>query len=59
MIRIEKLENEDRKTYLVRLAVSYIESNRVYVGIDDELYYDGAECDGACLADDLRIEFDL
>ena len=59
MIRLEQKENEDRKTYLVRLAIEYIKEHTGYVGMDDELYYDEAECDGYCLADDLRIEFDI
>ena len=59
MIRLEQKENEDRKTYLVRLAIEYIKEHTGYVGIDDELFYDETECDGYCLADDLMIEFDI
>ncbi len=59
MIKLEQKENEDRKTYLVRLAIEYIKEHTGYVGMDDELFYDEAECDGYCLADDLRIEFDI
>lgn len=59
MITLEQKENEDRKTYLVRLAIEYIKEHTGYVGMDDGLFYDEAECDGYCLADDLRIEFDI
>lgn len=59
MINIPQKENEDRKTYLVRLAVAFIESHSGFVGVDDELFYDGAESDSSVLADDLREEFDL
>lgn len=59
MITLEQKEKEDRKTYLVRLAIEYIKEHTGYVGMDDELFYDDAECDGYCLADDLRIEFDI
>jgi hypothetical protein len=59
MITLEQKQNEDRKTYLVRLAIEYIIQHTGYFGMDDELFYDEAECDGYCLADDLRIEFDI
>jgi|TARA_Y100000310_G_scaffold69791_1_gene65352 hypothetical protein len=59
MIKLEQKENESRKQYLVRLAIEYITEHTGYVGVDDYLYYDEAECDGYCLAEDLRIEFDI
>ena len=59
MIKLEQKENESRKKYLVRLAVEYIQEMSGYVGIDDTLYYDGVECDGHCLSEDLKIEFDI
>lgn len=59
MISLEQKENEDRKTYLVRLAIEYIKEHTGYSGIDDELFYDGSVCDGYCLAEDLRAEFDI
>ena len=59
MIVIEKKEKESRKDYLVRLAIEYIIEHTGYVGSDDMLYYDDAECDGYCLAEDLRSEFEI
>ena len=59
MIRIEEIESEDRKTYLVRLAISFLRENSGYALSNDTLFYDEAECDGFCLADDLEIEFDI
>lgn len=58
MVKLEQKENESRKEYLVRLAIEYIEEH-TGLGVDDYLYYDEAECDGYCLAEDLRIEFDI
>lgn len=54
-----KKENETRKEYLVRVAVYYIEQHTGYLGIDDCIFYDDAECDGYCLAEDLRAEFNI
>jgi len=59
MIKIKQKENETRKEYLVRLAVRYIEDHTGIVGMDDSLFYDDAECDGYCLAEDLKIEFNI
>ncbi len=59
MIRIEQKENEERKEYLVRLAIAFLRENSGYSLQNDTLYYDEAECDGFCLADDLTIEFDI
>jgi hypothetical protein len=59
MIVLKENENEERKKYLVRLAIAYIVAHTDYAGIDDSLFYDNAECDGYCLAEDLRSEFDI
>jgi hypothetical protein len=59
MIVIEQRVGEDRKDYLVRLAIAYIESHTGFIGIDDIVYYDEAECDGYALAEDLKIEFEV
>jgi hypothetical protein len=59
MIVLKENENEERKKYLVRLAIAYIVQHTDYAGIDDSLFYDNAECDGYCLAEDLRNEFDI
>lgn len=52
-------ENEDRREYLVRIAIDYIENHTGFIGVDDEIFYDDAECDGYCLAEDLKAEFDI
>jgi len=58
MIKLEKRKNEDRKTYLVRIAIAVIEESTGY-SHDEPIFYDGVECDGGCVAEDLRIEFDI
>ena len=50
---------ETRKEYLVWLAIQYIENHTGYVGMDDDVFFDKAKCDGYALAEDLRIEFDI
>ncbi len=52
-------EGESRQEYLVRIAIDYIESHTGYIGMEDEVFYDDAECDGYCLAQDLRYEFNI
>lgn len=59
MIYIEQEENETRKQYLVRLAIAFLEENSGYGLENDTLFYDEAECDGYCLANDLKIEFNI
>ena len=59
MITIKQKENENRKDYLVRIAIAFINEHCDYVGVDYTINYDDAECDGYCLAEDLRAEFDL
>lgn len=49
----------DRRTYLVALAIEYIKDHTGYVGIDDIVFMDEAQCDGYALANDLEIEFEL
>ena len=58
MIKLEQKEGEDRKTYLVRIAIAVIESSTGY-SHDEIIFYDDCECDGGCLADDLSIEFQI
>lgn len=59
MIKLKQKENENRKNYLVRLAIAFLDENSGYNLQNDTLFYDEAECDGFCLADDLRSEFDI
>lgn len=58
MINLPQREGEDRKTYLVRLAIEYINSESGY-DHNQQIFYDEAECDGYCLAEDLRLEFNI
>lgn len=50
---------KSRKDYLVAMAVLYIREHTGYVGMDDRIFFDNAQCDGDSLADDLVSEFDL
>lgn len=57
-----ELKEEDfksRKEYLVTLAIQYIRSHTGYLGMDDDIFFDDAECDGFALANDLASEFEL
>lgn len=44
----------DRKRYLAIVAVRYLRENPY-----EPVWYDDAECDGECLANDLIAEWDL
>jgi hypothetical protein len=50
---------KSRKEYLIYLAIHYIHSHTGYMGIDDYVFFDEAECDGYALANDLADEFDF
>ena len=56
MIKIEQRVNEKRQEYLVRVAIEMLNENGYSI---DAVEYDEAECDAFCLAEDLRIEFDI
>lgn len=56
MIKVKQKENETRKDYLVRVAIAMLSHNGYII---DEIEYDEVECDAFCLAEDLRIEFDI
>ncbi len=49
-------ENEPRTEYLVRVAIAMLEDNGWGM---KSICYDEAECDALCLAEDLRIEFNI
>jgi len=56
---MEKLilkENESRKEYLIRVAIAMLNRNAFTM---EAIEYDEAECDAFCLAEDLRIEFNI
>lgn len=56
MIKVKQKENENRKDYLIRVAIVMLNENGFTI---DTVEYDEAECDAFCLAEDLRIEFDV
>lgn len=58
MIKIDQKKGETRKNYLIRIAIEYIRAESGY-SHNNSLFYDGCECDGYCLADDLQAEFDI
>lgn len=52
MEKIVKKAKESDKDYLLRVAIAYIDEEKVNI-------YDGAECDGYCLIDDIKIALDI
>jgi hypothetical protein len=56
MVKVELKENENRKDYLIRVAIAMLVESGYSI---DAIEYDEAECDAFCLAEDLRIEFDV
>jgi len=56
METIVQEKGESRKKYLVRVAIAMLEENGFEMA---EVVYDEAECDALCLAEDLRIEFNI
>lgn len=59
LCRIESLQNikEDRKEYLARAMVEFLLNNPV--ALEMVSIWDGVECDGHCLVDDIKAEFCL
>lgn len=53
---IVQKEGEDRKQYLIRVAMAILTENAYEI---KTVIYDEAECDAFCLANDLGIEFNL
>jgi hypothetical protein len=56
MTTVTQRENETRKDYLARVAFIMLHENAYQM---DNIIFDEAECDAFCLAEDLRIEFDI
>jgi len=54
---------EDRKVTLLKAALDLLtkcgEGPYVKSAMTETVFYDGAECDGACLANDIALELDL
>ena len=44
----EQGKDEDRRDYMLKIAAEYIREHCP----DGDIYYDDAECDGYCVADD-------
>lgn len=61
MIGKNKKETDfkSRKEYLVYLAIHYIHNHTGFIGVDDDVFFDEAECDGYALATDLASEFEF
>ena len=56
---LKEQDFKNRKEYLVTIAIEYIRNHTGFVGMDDEVFFDEAQCDGYALANDLAIEFEL
>jgi hypothetical protein len=56
MTKIKQKEFETRQKYLVRVAIAMLEENAYLMEV---IKYDDAVCDALCLANDLKIEFDI
>ena len=60
-IEIKPRENEDRKDFLIRVAVAYLNevdhTGHFMTDYPETIKYDEADCDGCCLAEDLQGEF--
>jgi len=54
---IKQEDFKSRQEYLVAVAIEYIRNHTGFMGVDDDVFYDDAECDGYALADDLENEF--
>jgi len=54
---LKESDFKNRKDYLVALAIEYIRDHTGFIGMDDRIFIDDAQCDGYALADDLEMEF--
>ena len=48
------MSEQDRKRYLAIIAIRYLTKVP-----PEDIYYDGAQCDGWALADDIKAEWDI
>lgn len=53
---IQQLPLETRKEYLVRVTIHLLRNT---LAGEEIVEFDGARCDGFCLADDLEAVFDI
>lgn len=56
MKSVAQKENESRKEYLIRVAITMLRDNAYGM---KNIVFDEAECDAFCLAEDLENEFDI
>lgn len=56
MKEVIQKEGEDRKDYLIRVAIAMLSRSAFSI---DTIIYDEAECDALCLVEDLRAEFNV
>jgi len=56
MTKVIKWNSETRQHYLLRVARAFIKENYLEC---ENIFYDGVECDGHCLAEDIEIELDI
>jgi hypothetical protein len=59
-LRYEEIEEMmskaiERKNYLLRIAARYIREHAP----EETIFYDGTDCDGACLADECECAADM
>ena len=54
------MKDEDRKTVLLKAALDLLkkcgEGPYVKNALTETVFYDGVDCDGGCLANDIAIE---
>lgn len=56
MKAVKPIQGEKRKDYLIRVAIEMLKESGYLI---EPIFYDEALCDAFCLAEDLRIEFDI
>ncbi len=57
MLVLKKKQEDfaDRGEYLLYVAINFINTHARY----ETAVFDEAECDGACLIEDIQVEFDV
>lgn len=60
---VQTAGQEDRKTILLKAAFDLLkkckDSHYVLDVLEQTVFYDGADCDGSCLMDDIALELDI
>lgn len=55
------MENENRKLYLLKIALKYlkkIKEGQFVDALGETIEYDEADCDGFCLIEDIELELE-